>query len=250
MNKHWGWMKPKVHPLCFIYYILALMSGYFKWYIIAMSLVLIHEYGHALVAQYFHFKIQRILLLPFGAFLEIEDYGQYPIYQEFCMLLGGLVTHIFIFFFLKYGFSLGLSAIAKDYALRMNQLIFLFNLLPIWPMDGSKLLELILFYLFEYRKAVWINLSVSFVVFIVVFIVHFRLDRLMIAVYLGYRFLQAWKEKRYRYIRYLLHEDHFKKKRRFHQKLLFYRPYDNILVKDGRWIEANGIKKVSIKETF
>lgn len=141
-------LKCQIHPLTLIYLLLSLMSGYLKWYLASLMIVCIHELCHLLMAYSFHFQIKKIEILPFGAYLSLEDFYFHPIWQEICVVLAGPCSHLLIFFCINF-FDNG---VFKEYLLDMNRLVFLFNLMPIYPLDGSRIIGLILQRLMDLKK--------------------------------------------------------------------------------------------------
>jgi Zn-dependent protease len=130
---------------------------------LAASLIL-HELGHALVAQRFGLKTREISLTPMGGFSNIDEMPETPRVQLLVVLAGPLV-------------SLSLAAICfaisgagpaeitgpvawSDPDARpimqlawLNLVMGLYNLLPIFPMDGGRLLRAVLAWFMPYVRA-------------------------------------------------------------------------------------------------
>ncbi|MCD8027880.1 MAG: hypothetical protein LUF02_04290 [Erysipelotrichaceae bacterium] len=87
-----------------------------------------------------NYSIDKIEILPFGAFLSLDDIYNHSLIDEACVILSGPCSHIFIYICLQ----ILPVFIYKDYLLTINKYVFLFNLLPIYPMDGGRLVGLIL----------------------------------------------------------------------------------------------------------
>ena len=65
----------KIHPLTYLYLFLAFISRS-SYYVAFLLFSILHEIGHYLVALYFSFEIEKIMILPFGAFLLLKDLGK------------------------------------------------------------------------------------------------------------------------------------------------------------------------------
>ena len=90
----------KIHPLTYFYLLLAFISGS-SYYVAFLFFSILHEIGHYLVALYFSFEIEKIMILPFGAFLSLKDLGKHYVYEEIGMLLcGPFINFICFIFFL------------------------------------------------------------------------------------------------------------------------------------------------------
>lgn len=57
----------KIHPLTFLY-LLAAVIVHSSDYIAFLIFSILHEIGHYIIALYFSFDIEKIEILPFGAF--------------------------------------------------------------------------------------------------------------------------------------------------------------------------------------
>ena len=47
----------KIHWFCWIYFFIALLSGYIKYFLISLSIVIIHELSHLWMASFYKFKV-------------------------------------------------------------------------------------------------------------------------------------------------------------------------------------------------
>ena len=149
-----GWNDWYLHPFTLIYLLAACLNNNLRQYLSALIIVCIHEYGHYYFAKKFNFKIEKVEIMPFGAFLSLEDYGMHHIVEELVMLLGGLVTHFVLYILISCFFT-------SEYLLAVNRLVLIFNLLPIYPLDGSKILLLLLSLVVDYYQAIKIQIKVS-----------------------------------------------------------------------------------------
>lgn len=91
-----------VHFVTFLYAIIAFVVGYEKMFLSALGIVCIHELCHLLMAYYFHFQIEKIEILPFGAYLFIKDFYYHSILEEICVVLAGPCSHLIIDFFISF----------------------------------------------------------------------------------------------------------------------------------------------------
>lgn len=113
--------------------------------------VLLHEFGHSLVAIKFGGEVQSIILLPIGGMANITKMPEKP-REEFLISLAGPAVNIVIAAILGlyiYFFRSG-SATEMDFShitrnnfaamlLAANIFIVVFNLIPAFPMDGGRL---------------------------------------------------------------------------------------------------------------
>ena len=107
------------------------LCGYIRVGITIFLIVLIHEVGHVLVCLLFGYKIKSVTLYPFGGLTRVEkDINTSP-YKELILASAGLFMQIILY-------VVALSFGYRDLLFyKYNKSIFLFNLLPIIPLDGS-----------------------------------------------------------------------------------------------------------------
>lgn len=143
----------KVHILFYIVALFCILIGFFREFIIFSSIIIIHELGHIIGTLIFKWKIEKVILLPFGGITIFNEKIDKPLYQEFIIaILGPLFQIIFYFLFNdNYTFSL------------YNKIILIFNLLPIYPLDGSKIVNVLLNKYISFKKSHLTTLFVSFI---------------------------------------------------------------------------------------
>jgi Zn-dependent protease len=114
----------------------------FQVIIVAYCSVIPHEYGHALTAQKRGFPVRDITLLPIGGMASIGGNWYENWRDEFWITVNGpLVNVVFALLaapFAIYGNSFALTV------LEVNMILLAFNLLPLHPMDGGRILRSLL----------------------------------------------------------------------------------------------------------
>ena len=89
--------KIKIHPFFYLFSIICIVTGYFKNFIIISFIILFHELGHILVSQLFHWKIEKIVLLPFGGITIFHEFLNRPMKEEFFIAIAGPIFQTFLF---------------------------------------------------------------------------------------------------------------------------------------------------------
>lgn len=215
---------------------IAIITGHFRTLFILFSIVLIHELGHYAMARFFRWRIHRIVLLPFGGIVEVEEHGNKPIIEEFFVVIAGPLQHVWLMLagYICLHFSLWSPSFYTTF-FAMNLMILVFNLLPIWPLDGGKLLFLLLAILTPYKRAHLLTLSFS-TLFLVLFMCgsiifyQLHLNLLVILLFLFVAIYTEWRHHPYIFFRFLLelYESELRVTKR--RKKIFILP--NLLLKD------------------
>ncbi len=147
----------KIEFTCLYYLIgfICFLTGYFKDYIWISLLILIHECGHITGAIWYGWKIERVMIFPFGGMTVFNEQLNRPTYQEWWIVLLGPIYQIFLYFILCH------FHMTNPMFTIYHFLLLGFNLLPIIPLDGSKILLLILEKMFPYYYAQYIGYWIS-----------------------------------------------------------------------------------------
>jgi Zn-dependent protease len=125
--------------------------------------VLLHELGHALMAKRFGLKTREISLTPMGGFSNIDEMPEVPKVQLLVVLSGPIVTLLVsAAFFALAAATSGISEMRAydDPAAHLpsqlawfNLVMGIYNLLPIFPMDGGRALRAALAWKLPYVRA-------------------------------------------------------------------------------------------------
>ncbi|MDF9295982.1 MULTISPECIES: M50 family metallopeptidase [Geobacillus] len=218
MNKYIGLLgKLHVHPLLWLIGGMAVLTAHFKQLCLLFFIVLVHELGHAAAAAFFSWRVKRILLLPFGGVAEVEEHGNRPFREEWIVTLAGPAQHLWLgaaaFFFWKAGW---MDDGSWELFFRYNVAVFGLNLLPVWPLDGGKLLFLLLSYRRPFSEAHRNMVAISAAVLVAGVILLLvaaprQLELWVIATFLAHAVWQEWKQHPYIVMRFLLERYYGKK---------------------------------------
>jgi len=156
-------MKLRINPFFWVIIIGAVLSGQFIEIITLFGIVIIHELGHIFAAKSYGWAILEVELLPFGGVAKVDQTSD-SIWDELIVAIAGPLQNL-LMIFAALGFQkMGLwSNDWTFFFIQGNIGIGLFNLLPIAPLDGSKILKTFFFYLLSFRKAVMFSIFISFV---------------------------------------------------------------------------------------
>lgn len=126
--------------------------------------------AHVYVAKYYCYEVSEITVTPFGFIAQIHYLDHGKIYQRIFILAAGLSMHIIypILFLLFYKMQV-ISYSYMCYLMQINYSIFVFNLLPIYPLDGGRLLLCIFQIFIKYNFSRIIVLCISFFILLWMF---------------------------------------------------------------------------------
>lgn len=205
----------RLHPLFILILMLSIWTGYFLELITLFSIIFIHELGHVVAARGYGWKILEIQLLPFGGVAKVDDEGNVPIIEELVVAISGPLQNAWMIIvaiaFQHWGWW---DSSWSSYFIEANIIIGLFNLLPILPLDGGKIMRALLSYILPYyvtiRYSHWISLILSVAMILSAFLVPadgVQLNILMIGAFLCYMNGYQSKNVFFLFIRFLVGRD-------------------------------------------
>lgn len=148
-------MHIKIDLKIFVFALLFLLTNRISIYVAIMLFALIHELGHLLCGIILGFKPKNIVIMPYGVKLNFkinyQDYnkkiknGNVLSLKKIAIAIAGpmlnlilfLITMIFTYYYGDFTF-LGMT---NDNIMYSNLLIFIFNLIPIYPLDGGRIVQ-------------------------------------------------------------------------------------------------------------
>lgn len=126
--------------------------------------VILHELGHSLTARRYGIRVPRILLLPIGGMAEMESIPRKPSQELWITVAGPAVNFALVAILLPLSWNALFGAEEVSvysvpgllgqlcYA---NAVMGVFNLVPVFPMDGGRIFRALLATKLPYLRATW-----------------------------------------------------------------------------------------------
>lgn len=138
-------VKIKINYFLIPLLIFSYFANYHFELIAVLMIVLLHEGVHCLVSYSYQIQISEIQLFPFGGVVKAEDeLGIEPMKEVMIAIAGPLFNFalFLLLFLLKTIFKYNSQGL--DFIMRVNIVIGGFNLLPIIPLDGGRVMRALL----------------------------------------------------------------------------------------------------------
>ncbi len=184
---------------------LAVFTASFMPFIIISILLIVHEVGHFMTAYFLGISVDKIYFYPYGGESRFNMDLNESILKEFIILIMGPIAQCIIYFILiKIPFFHNYISIIKNY----HYSILIFNLLPIYPLDGGRLLNLFFIIHFSFNKSILFSLYFSYIVIFILVMLEFpnifKINILLIIILLIYKVTVEYKRKNYYVEKFLL----------------------------------------------
>lgn len=120
--------------------------------------------GHFIAGKLLHLKVKEIKIFMFGGVTTLNEDLNLNIYKEILLLIMGPITQILFvaLLFILYRLEF-ISTLAYTKFYSINMLLLKFNLLPILPLDGGKLINNLLDLIVSYDLSHTISIIISFI---------------------------------------------------------------------------------------
>lgn len=153
--------------LALIFYAYDIMV--FGVFLISLVFVVMHEYGHCYAAQKVNWKVKDIIIFPFGGFARINPGYKYNANEELFVVAAGpavnftlafiyslaLISYLIVW---EFDFSILFGLI---FVITVNLMMAVFNLLPVFPMDGGRIFRALLSKAIGLYDATWWVIKIS-----------------------------------------------------------------------------------------
>lgn len=132
-------LKFCIHPLFFVFGLYYALEGKIWLFICFTLTALMHELGHSVAAERLGYKLNRIVLMPYGAMVN-GDIGGIKLKDEVMVALAGPLLNMFVaMFFVSFWWLIPEIYAATETVVAANVALALINLIPAYPLDGGRI---------------------------------------------------------------------------------------------------------------
>lgn len=139
-------MKIKVDLKIFLIIILYILTKNIEIFAMSFIFILLHELGHAITGITLGLKIKKVNVNVFGLSIEFENYGKERINNKIIIDLSGPIINLI-------AFTIAMI-LKKEEIAYINIILAIINLLPIYPLDGGRIVKNLLLKTHSYKEVV------------------------------------------------------------------------------------------------
>ena len=182
----------KIHPFFYFFTFICIINGLFKDYTYITFIILFHELGHILAGMFYKWKINKIVILPFGSLTIFNTLINVKLKEEFLVTISGPLFQILLFLIKIPKFTY------------YNKMLLIFNLIPIIPLDGSKIIYVLLNKLTTFKKSEIISIIISFIMIFYLFMENNSLISILVILLLLKKIIERCLLFKYIFYKFLL----------------------------------------------
>lgn len=171
-------MRFRIDLKIFLFLLLFYFTKQIETYVMIIVFAMIHELGHLIAGLAMGMRPEKMELKPYGVSISFKltpkDYNQKIIkgnlleVKKIFVALAGPLTNLLIIFI---AINVEIDLFSNLMIIYANLLLILFNLLPIYPLDGGRILKGILHIFFGKRNSEkYMNIFSFFVLILVTFV--------------------------------------------------------------------------------
>lgn len=221
------------------------ITGHFSNLIIFTSLIIIHELGHTLMALIFKYKVNKIIIYPYGGITKLDTLINTNINKDLLVAISGLFFQTLYFIIILFLYKQG---IIREYIYNLFYLyhksMFIFNILPIIPLDGSKIINLLLSKYLNFNLSNNLTVLISFITIIYILInniYEYNYSFLLVIGVILYNIYIFYRDINYIYQKFMLerylYNINYNKVKIIKNKNKMYKNYSHIINEKGKLIE-------------
>lgn len=160
-----------------IFVMFAFIVIYFGWtenFLVYLIVLFLHEFAHFAVSKMYGYKLNKIAFMPYGAELGGESNIFLPKHEIVIALAGPLLNLFLALCCLALWWAMPIAYSYTTFFMEVNLVLALFNFLPIFPVDGGRIVVAMFtnksskIKLYNIMKVVGICVSIVFAVMFVV----------------------------------------------------------------------------------
>ncbi len=195
----------------YTYIILAIslaLTGYYINLISFTSLIIIHELGHLITCHIMNIPVKKLTIYPYGGMITLDNKINININEELAMAISGVLFQSVFFIIISYLYNIGYLRLYTYNIIKVYHYSMLyFNLLPIYPLDGSKIINLIIskYLPFYYSNILTIILSViTLIIYMMINVDNINYSLIMMISIIIYNLHHYIKSIKYIYYKFLM----------------------------------------------
>lgn len=126
------------HPIFIIFAFIMIFFGWLNEFVVYMIVLILHELAHYVTAKILGYKLNKILFMPYGVGISGEHDIFKPSHEVIIALAGPLLNIVLSIITVAIWWKFPITYFYTDQFVFANLSLGIFNLLPVFPLDGGR----------------------------------------------------------------------------------------------------------------
>lgn len=153
-----------ISPLFIILCLVIAFWGSVKNVAIYIIVVLLHEFGHFIIARSRGYKIKKFYLMPYGVCMSFDENLINENDELLIAIAGPAINLFFVLLCITLWWCFPEVYYYTDYFCFCNMILALFNLIPCFPLDGGRILVSILSKKYDRQRVQTASMTLNYIV--------------------------------------------------------------------------------------
>ncbi|AKL95100.1 peptidase M50 [Clostridium aceticum] len=191
----------KINYMLLPIFVFSIYYKYFFQLIVMIFVIVVHELAHSLTSIHYGIDVEEIELFPFGGVAKANNYLEMDPFKEMVIaIVGPMSNFIMMFVMIVLQSYIALQMELVHFFILSNLTIGLFNMLPILPLDGGRILRAYISSKIGLKRGTKAAIRISKVLTIFLFLtgIHFGIraqENLFLCGVAVFLYIKANKEK-------------------------------------------------------
>ncbi len=177
----------KINIFTYLFLLLSMLSGYFREIIIVYFILFFHELGHFFLMKFYKINVNKITFYPYGGMIDSNMLINTNSKKVLIISLGGIIMQLILYLvvFMFYKFNL-INSYYYLMFIKYNFYILIFNLIPLYPLDGFKIFNSFFELFLPFRVSLRISfiLNIIFLIMFMYYLYVFNINNYAIVIFL------------------------------------------------------------------
>lgn len=187
-----------IHPLFLPLLFGMVLYGDVAYYAMILTSLIVHEVGHLIAAWLVKVKVVKCVIMPYGGEIELAGGASIDPKKQLIIALGGPIATLCCIMVTPL-----LDPLFADPFLKIQMILLCINLVPIWPLDGGRIVFSMILLFSRKSRNYELFLLFSFMIIILTVLITFillprSLFIFILSLFLLIRIVQEWRYRKYR----------------------------------------------------
>jgi stage IV sporulation protein FB len=137
-------LRISFHPLFIVFAFIIVFFGWAAKFLIYVLVLLIHESAHYFVAKCYGYKLNKMIFMPYGAGISGENNIFMPAHEVVIAISGPLINILLVLICVSLWWFYPVTYFYTETFMWANFALGIFNFLPIFPLDGGRIVTALL----------------------------------------------------------------------------------------------------------